>query len=53
MRSMHPRERIEEMVCELEGYRCDAKLMSEAWRPDKPENFGDTPQTHIHGSKKI
>ena len=37
MRSMHSSERIEEMVCELEGYRWDAILMSETWRPDKPE----------------
>ena len=27
MRSMHSSERIEEMVCELEGYRWDALLL--------------------------
>ena len=37
MRPMHPSERIEEMVCELEGYRWDAISMSETWRRDKSE----------------
>ena len=37
MRSMHSSERMEEMVCELEGYRCDAMLLSETWRQDKSE----------------
>ena len=29
MRSMHSSERIEEMTCELEGYRWDAILLCE------------------------
>ena len=37
---MHSSERIEEMVCELQGYRWDAILMSETWRPDR--NLRDT-----------
>ena len=32
LRSMHSSERIEEMVCELEGYRWDAMLLSGTWR---------------------
>ena len=31
MRSMHSSERIEEMVCEFEGYRWDALLLCETW----------------------
>ena len=37
LRSMHSSERIEEMVCELEGYRWDAVLLCETWRHDKEE----------------
>ena len=37
MRSMHSSERIEEMICELEGYRWDAIFLSETWRYDKAE----------------
>ena len=36
-RSMHSSERIEEMACELEGYRWDAILLSDTWRQDKSE----------------
>ena len=35
MRLMHSSEGIEEMVCELDGYRSDAISLSETWRPDK------------------
>ena len=35
MRSMHSSERIEEMICELEGYRWDALLLCETWRHDE------------------
>ena len=35
MRSMHSSERIEEMICELEGYRWDALLWCKTWRHDK------------------
>ena len=34
---MHSSESIEETVCELEGYRWDATLLSETWRQDKSE----------------
>ena len=34
------------MISELEGYRCDAKLMSEAWRPEKSEIW-ETQHKHI------
>ena len=46
MRSVHSSERIEEMVCELEGCRWDAILMSETWRSDKSENW-ETHDKHI------
>ena len=46
MRSMHSSERIEEMVCELEGYRWDAILLSETWRQDKAEIW-ETHHKHI------
>ena len=46
MRSIHLSERIQEMVCELEGYRWDAILMSETWRPEKSEIW-ETHQKHI------
>ena len=39
MRSMHSSERIEEMVCELEGYRWDALLLCETWMHDKTERW--------------
>ena len=41
MRSMHSCERIEEMMCELEGKRWDAVLLNETY----------TSQTHIHGCR--
>ena len=37
MRSMHLSERIEELVCEFEGYRWDALFLCETWRHDKEE----------------
>ena len=46
MRSMHSSERIKEMVCELEGYRWDAILLNETWRPDKSEIW-ETHHKHI------
>ena len=46
MRSMHSSERIEEMVCEFEGYRWDAILLSETWRPAKSEIW-ETHHKHI------
>ena len=46
MRSMHSSERIEEMVCELEGYRWDALLLCETWRHDK-EEIWETHHKHI------
>ena len=46
MRSMHSSERIEEMICELEGYRWDAILLCETWRHDKAEIW-ETHHKHI------
>ena len=46
MRSVHSSERIEEMICELEGYRWDALLLSETWRHDKVEIW-ETHHKHI------
>ena len=46
MTSMHSSERIEEMVCELEGYKRDALLMSETWRSGKSEIW-ETHHKHI------
>ena len=47
MRSMHSSERIEEMICELEGYRWDAVLLNETWRPAKSE-IRETHHKHIY-----
>ena len=46
MRSMHSSETIEEMVCELDGYRWDAILMSVPWRSEKSEIW-ETHHKHI------
>ena len=46
MRSMHSSERIEEMVCELEGYRWDAVLLNETLRQEKSEVW-ETQHKHI------
>ena len=46
MRSIHSIERVEEKVCEFEGYRWDAILMSDTWRPDTSEIW-ETHQKHI------
>ena len=46
MKSIHSSERIEEMVCELEGCRWDAMLMSETWKPEKSEIW-ETHHKHI------
>ena len=43
---MHSSERIEEMVCELEGYGWDAILLSDTWRQDKSEIL-ETHHKHI------
>ena len=53
MRSRHSSERIEEMVCELEGYRWDAISMGETRRPDRSEIWETRHRTHIHGCRKI
>ena len=37
MRSMNSSDRIEEMILVLEGYRWDAVLLNETWRPAKSE----------------
>ena len=52
MRSMHSNERIEEMECQLEGYRWDALFINETWTQDKSEIW-ETHHKHIHGSRKI
>ena len=49
LRSMQSSERIEEMICEFEGYRWDALLLCETWRHDKAVMW----ETHIHGCWKI
>ena len=46
VRSMHSSERVEELVCELGGYRCDALLLFETWRHDK-EEIWETHHKHI------
>ena len=46
MISMHDSERLEEIVCELEGYRWDAIFLSEMWRPERSE-FWETHHTPI------
>ena len=46
MRSMDSSERIEGMIRELEGYRWDAVLLNETWRPAKSEMW-ETHQRHI------
>ena len=46
MRSMHTSERIQEMLCEVEGYRWDALLLCETWRHDK-EEIWETHHKHI------
>ena len=52
MRSMHWSEKIQEMVCELEGYRWDAIFLSETWRQDKSEVW-ETHHKHISvGSRR-
>ena len=43
---MHSSARIEEMICELEGYRGDALLLCETWRHDKAEIW-ETHHNHI------
>ena len=52
MRLMHSSERIEEMVCEFEGYRWDAMFLSETWRQGKSEIW-ETHHKHTHGSRKV
>ena len=37
---------MEEIKCELEGYRWDAILMSETWRPEKSEIRETHRKTH-------
>ena len=49
MRSMHPSERIEELVCELEGYRRNAFLLCETWRHDKHIFMGAGKYDNKHG----
>ena len=52
MISMHSSERIEEITCELEGYRWDATLLCETWRHDKAEKW-ETPHKHTFmGARK-
>ena len=46
MRSMHSSERIEEMICELEGCRWDGVLLNETRRPAKSES-SETHHKHI------
>ena len=46
MRSMHSSERIEQMVCELEGYRWDSLLLCEMWRK-KSQKSGKTHHKHM------
>ena len=53
LRSMHSSERIEEMVCELEGYRWDALLISETWRQDKSEIWETHHKHKFMAAKKI
>ena len=53
MRSMHSREKIQELVTELEGYRRDAILLNETWRHE-PAEIWETQHKHIFmGAQKI
>ena len=53
MRSMHSSERIEEMVCDLEGYRWDViLLLSETWRQNKSEIW-ETHHKHIFTTEEL
>ena len=46
VRSMDSCGRIEEMICDLEGYRWDAVLLNEIWRPSK-SGIWETHHKHI------
>ena len=46
MKSMHSREKIAELVTELEGYRWDAILLNETWRHE-PAELWETQHKHI------
>ena len=46
MRSMHPSEKIEELVTELEGYRWDAILLNETWSHE-PAELWETHHKHF------
>ena len=49
---MNSSERNEEMIREVEGYRWDAVLLNETWRPAKSEIW-ETHQTDIYmGARK-
>ena len=43
---MNSSDRVEEMIRELEGYRGDAVLLNETWRPSTSEIW-ETHQEHI------
>ena len=43
---MNSSERVEEMIREFAGYRWDAVLLNEIWRPAKSEIW-DTHQRHV------
>ena len=53
MRSIHSSERIEDMICELEGYRWDVIMNERNLEARQVRHLGNTPETHIHGSRKI
>ena len=48
MRSMHSSERIEEMMCELQGHTWDAVLLNETLESCQVRNLGNTSQTYVH-----
>ena len=52
MWSIHSSEEIEEMICELEGYRLDAASLDETWRAARSEIWGTHHKHVFMGSGK-
>ena len=47
MKSMNSSEKVEDMICDLEGYRWDAVVLNETWRLARSE-FWETHHKHIY-----
>ena len=53
LRSLKTSDRRDEILMEVDGWKWDALLLSETWRPIKSRDVGVNTRSHIHECWKV